>query len=248
MVRGIAVFSVLTPALAFAQVSVNTGALDDLKEAPPAQSAPKPEHRPPAHPVRPKLPRPVAHAEHAQTARPVPPSPPEPATKASKLKPGLPPPVPPAPPSVAVLPPVMAPVQTRPPAPPPPVPMQPDAVGEASPIQGGVRITFGDGSSNLNPATEAALRKLAQTVKADPNADLNVYAYAAGVPDDPSTPRRLSLSRALAVRAVLIGEGIESTRIYPRALGATPSDGPPNHVDVTQAALAPPPTSAPQGH
>ncbi len=88
-----------------------------------------------------------------------------------------------------------------------------------APIPGGVRVTFGAGSADLNPATEAALRALRADGRS-PAAPSNVYAYAAGVPDDPSTPRRLSLSRALAVRAVLISEGIASTRIYVRALGA----------------------------
>ena len=42
----------------------------------------------------------------------------------------------------------------------------------------------------------------------------NVMAYAAGTPEDPSTPRRLSLSRALAVRRVLMADGVASARIY----------------------------------
>ncbi len=119
--------------------------------------------------------------------------------------------------------------------------MVPDAAGDASKLPGGVRITFGPGNADLNPATDAALRTLARAVKADPKVSLNLYAYAAGTPDDPSTPRRLSLSRALAARAVLISEGIVSTRIYPRALGATAPDGPPDRVDVTDG----PPNAAP---
>ncbi len=91
--------------------------------------------------------------------------------------------------------------------------MLPDAEGEASPLPAGVRVTFGAGRADLNPAPRPRCGPGA-TVKADPTLDLNVYAYAAGVPDDPSTPRRLSLSRALAVRAVLISEGVASTRIY----------------------------------
>jgi outer membrane protein OmpA-like peptidoglycan-associated protein len=137
---------------------------------------------------------------------------------------------------------VLAPAETapvRPVPPPPPVPIVPGAEGIATQINGGVRISFGAGKAELNAATEAAIRSLAASVKDNPNADLNLYAFAAGVPDDPSTPRRLSLSRALAVRAVLISEGIASTRIYPRALGASPSplgpDGPPDRVDVVLA-------------
>ena len=122
-------------------------------------------------------------------------------------------------------------------------------MGAVTKINGGIQITFGPGKSDVNQDTENAVRILARAVKADPNADLNLYAYAAGVPDDPSTPRRLSLSRALAVRAILINEGIASTRIYPRALGATPGpsgmDGPPDRVDVV---LANTPTATPATH
>ena len=64
-------------------------------------------------------------------------------------------------------------------------------------------------------------------------------AYAAGSPEDPSTPRRLSLARALAARAVLINEGIASTRIYVRALGSAADDGPADRVDLSAAPPAP---------
>jgi outer membrane protein OmpA-like peptidoglycan-associated protein len=122
------------------------------------------------------------------------------------------------------------------------IPVSPDALGNASRITGGVRVTFGPGAADLNPTTEAALRSTARTIGADPASTFNVYAYAAGTAEDPSTPRRLSLSRALAARAVLMSEGIASTRIYVRALGATPSDGPNDRVDVTQAGIAPSPS------
>jgi len=57
------------------------------------------------------------------------------------------------------------------------------------------------------------------------------------------TPRRLSLTRALAARAVLMSDNIVSTRIYVHALGATPSVGPPDRVDVQLAGT--PPAQAP---
>jgi hypothetical protein len=64
------------------------------------------------------------------------------------------------------------------------------------------------------------------------------------VPEDPSTARRLSLGRALAARAVLINEGIPSTRIYPRALGATGGDTDRDRVDVTTGTIAANPVAA----
>ena len=212
----------LLPAAASAQVSVNKGALTRLQPSAPAS------HKPPAHPPT----RTDHRAGPAHAAQP--------GSRASRLRPGLPPSVPVAPPSAAVLPPpVVAP--PRPVQPPPPVPIIPTASGAVSQIKGGVRITFGGGVADLNPATEQAIRAFADTVKADPGKDLNIYAFAAGVPDDPSTPRRLALSRALAVRAILISQGIVSTRIYPRALGAGPSplggDGPPDRVDLVLATL-----------
>jgi outer membrane protein OmpA-like peptidoglycan-associated protein len=224
-----------------AQVSVNPGALDQLSPSPPAthgehKAAPHhPVHRAPAHTAHPghatHTTHPVEHPEPAKHA------PPPPAPEAS-----LPPVrLAPAPPPAAVLPPPVVAPQPRP-APVQLAPVVPDAVGQATQIPGGLRVTFGPGKADLNPQTDAALLAFAHTIAADPSATVNVYAYAAGTPDDPSTPRRLSLSRALAARAVLINQGIASARIYPRALGATPSDGPPDRVDVTQVGIAPPVT------
>jgi outer membrane protein OmpA-like peptidoglycan-associated protein len=148
-----------------------------------------------------------------------------------------------APPPPAVLPPPTLAPQSHPTPPPALAPVVPDAVGVASQIPGGVRVTFGNGNADLNATTDAALHAFAKSIAANPATTVNVYAYAAGTPDDPSTPRRLSLSRALAARAILINEGIASTRIYPRALGATASDGPPDRVDVTVVGATPAPTS-----
>ena len=96
-----------------------------------------------------------------------------------------------------------------------------------------MRITFGPGRSDLNDATADALRKLAHDVPAD--ASFSVSGYAPGMPEDPSTPRRLSLSRVLTVRSLLIAQGIASSRIYPKALGASAPDlaqGPADRADL----------------
>jgi outer membrane protein OmpA-like peptidoglycan-associated protein len=131
---------------------------------------------------------------------------------------------------------------------PPPVPavVVAGAVGEALPQKDGLRITFGPGSSDLNPQTDAAVRSLVRDAPPFATTTFTIVAVAPGTEEDPSTPRRLSLSRALAVRSVLITEGIASARIYVKAMGANPqalSGGPPDRADVTVGGTTP---AAPQ--
>jgi outer membrane protein OmpA-like peptidoglycan-associated protein len=141
--------------------------------------------------------------------------------------------VPPAPPPVVTLAPLEPPPPAHPAPPPQPAPVVAGAGGEALPLPDGLRLTFGSGSTDMNPQTDAALHKLAHEAAGKPNATVTVTAYAAGESDDPSTPRRLSLSRALSARTVLISQGIDSTHIYLRALGSNADGGPPDRVDVT---------------
>ncbi len=216
---------------AMAQVTVNPGALELLPQAPrrPAPGRPTP-------PARAAVPSPApAHPAPRSPVRPTPAPPPPQAAR--------PPAVPVTPPAILALPP---PIQV-PVAHPPPVPVVPtsaDAPGAAAPLPGGLRLTFGPDRADLNPVTEAALRQFARGLK-DSEASVNVYAYATGSTEDPSTPRRLSLARALAARAVLINEGIASTRIYPRALGPVGGDTDRDRVDVVGGTPGPPPSGPP---
>jgi outer membrane protein OmpA-like peptidoglycan-associated protein len=204
--------------------AVNNNALDALK---PAAPAPRPQH--PAQ----RAPQHHAPAPGPKTAARPPPPPPPP----------KPPAVPTAPPAIAAIPPAVAVPMQRPPEP-PPIPVAADAPGDAAPLPGGLRATFGSGRSELNQATEAAIRGFARPLR-DTAQPVQVSAFAAGTPEDPSTPRRLSLARALAARAVLINEGIASTRIYVRALGSAAGDGPADRVDLSAAPLAAPAATPP---
>ncbi len=151
--------------------------------------------------------------------------------------------VPLAPPRVPVIPPPLV-VPTRPLPPPAPPPVAAEAPGAAGAIPGGLRVTFGEGRADLNPGTVAALRTLAHGAGV---VSFSVAAFCRGTPEDPSTPRRFALSRALAVRSVLIAEGIPSIRIFVKALGAGHGveDGPADRVDVTTAAANPQTKSPP---
>ena len=226
----VALMAVLS-APAMAQVTVNPDALD----APPAASRPAPS-RPAVRPV------PSRHAPVRPNAPAGPANPPvAPGQAAVRLAPPSAPPVsPPAPP--AVPPAVVVPLSR--PQPPPPVPVNDDAPGVATPLPGGgIRVTFGPDRQDLNPATVDAIRAYGAAVRGNDTTALNVMAYAGGKSDDPSTPRRLSLARALAARAVLINDGIPSARIYVRALGTGPADEPADRVDVMPAGAPTPPAT-----
>ena len=236
----------LAASQARAQVTVNPRALDQL--APPATTTPAPTPKPatpkPAAPVR-KPQRPPAPPDGPHHTLPPLGQVPVPAGTAAG-KPGAPQKpapvtVPAVPPPAPVLPPPIV-VPTRPAPPPPPAPVAADAPGAFSKIPAGLRVTFGTDRADLNPDTLAALRTLAHAASPGFDTSFSVTAYAAGSPDDPSSARRLSLSRALTVRSVLINEGVPSMRIYVRALGAsapTIADGPPDRADVTIANGAP---------
>lgn len=220
-------FSASAPAMA--QVTVNLHALDALPGSTP-EAKPPPRRVPPRHvtTVKPK-------PEEAE-ALPVPPIPPPPPVAAAPATP--PPPAPPAatlpaaPPPVVALAPVSPPPPEAKPTPPPPTPVSDTSATAAKPTNNGLQVVFAPGQADLSPESIAALKTVVQAAPQGDTTSFNVVAYAAGTPDDPSTARRLSLSRALAVRSALMDDGVGSARIYVRALGAPDGDKTPDRVDV----------------
>jgi outer membrane protein OmpA-like peptidoglycan-associated protein len=80
------------------------------------------------------------------------------------------------------------------------------------------------------------LDALAQKLNADENLRVQLLAYASGTDDEASQARRISLSRALAVRSYLIKQGVRSTRMDVRALGNNVKDSPQDRVDIISRA------------
>ena len=96
-----------------------------------------------------------------------------------------------------------------------------------------MRVTFSPGDSDLSPDSVASIKQLTETTPTADTTTFNVLAYAPGRPDDPSTARRISLSRAMAVRSALVADGVPSARIFVRALGEQYGSGPPDRVDIS---------------
>lgn len=95
-----------------------------------------------------------------------------------------------------------------------------------------LRIPFPGDRARLPDKATAALKALAQRLAKNNALRLQLKAYASGTKDNASRARRLSLSRALAVRSYLIRQGVRSTRIDVRALGNKAEGDPANRVDL----------------
>lgn len=142
----------------------------------------------------------------------------------------------PAAPKAAPPPPAINPPKPAVKAPPPPqqtarLTSRPALTGALKPGQQ-FRLGFSGDSAAISDGAGTQLNGVAKALKQDGNLRLQLLAYAGGGSQTPSQARRLSLSRALAVRSQLIEKGIRSTRIDVRALGNKSEGGPPDRVDI----------------
>jgi outer membrane protein OmpA-like peptidoglycan-associated protein len=166
--------------------------------------------------------------ELATVTRAEPAPPPEPA-----VQPAAPPPEPmPAAPAPNE-------AESQPPPPPaesltsgPAVEPQAAALPFAPALAGQIRVLFVDGSVELGNDAKQKLGAVATTLMENTTVRIQLLAYAKASSDGASRARRLSLSRALAVRAYLIEKGVRSTRMDVRALGDKIEDGPGDRVDI----------------
>lgn len=98
------------------------------------------------------------------------------------------------------------------------------------------RIFFEDKSSELSDKEKAVLNGIVEKIKKQKELRVQVQAFAPATPETVSDARRLSLTRALAVRGLMIKQGVDSSRINVRAMGADPmmvdTKQPPNRVDI----------------
>ncbi|MEE2746764.1 MAG: OmpA family protein [Pseudomonadota bacterium] len=94
------------------------------------------------------------------------------------------------------------------------------------------KILFQLKESKLGKNAKKELDKIAKLFAANSAMRLQLMAFAGEAKMSPSKARRLSLSRALAIRTYLIGKGVRGTRIDVRALGNKFGSGVPNRVDL----------------
>jgi outer membrane protein OmpA-like peptidoglycan-associated protein len=107
-----------------------------------------------------------------------------------------------------------------------------DTVPPATEMPDRLRVLFAADESRLDEAAESDLLRLAGYLKRHEAQRVVVNAHAVDDGQGQSQARRLSLSRALAVRTFLVESGVPAERIYLRPLGSAAADGPPDRVDI----------------
>lgn len=238
--------------------ATNPDVTELLQAARTAAKAPAPVVEPaavvptPAKPVAPVVALPQEPKQAKVEPVPVPAAPPKPAPVALPEPPKVEPIVKPVE-AVKAPEPAPKPVQLAkvepPPAPapalqPPPAAAQvaalpapaPAPVSSAVSRSGGtLSIAFPADDDRLPDTARAEVEKLARQMEKDPNLALQLLAYAEGSDANASKARRLSLSRALAIRKQLMDMGVRSTRIEVRALGNKIDGGAADRVDAVLA-------------
>jgi outer membrane protein OmpA-like peptidoglycan-associated protein len=96
-------------------------------------------------------------------------------------------------------------------------------------------VMFEKGATNPSPVQFSGVKLLAgdlTTALESGSSRVQLEAYGGAPGDKSSDARRLSLKRALAVRQLLIDNGVPSNRIDVRAMGGIDDKGPTDRVDV----------------
>jgi outer membrane protein OmpA-like peptidoglycan-associated protein len=188
---------------------------------------------PPSQPApAPRLTAPTTSAPApAPPAAPAAPTPaPAPQTASSP-----PAPIEPVPPAVTAPPPPPSPAQTpvqSAAATPPPPPTAPPAATDVSLPSDETRILFAPDSADLTDSAKATLDNLAESLNANDALRIQLQAFAGGSDESAPEARRLSLKRALNVRAHLVDRNVRNTRMDVRALGIKSDGGPADRVDA----------------
>jgi outer membrane protein OmpA-like peptidoglycan-associated protein len=93
-------------------------------------------------------------------------------------------------------------------------------------------VLFTRGSGNIDEKVVTTLDRLSGVLDSNPDVRVTLTAYADNTGSTPRDARRLSLTRALAVRDYLASKGIQDSRVDVRAEGANTTAGYLDRVDV----------------
>jgi outer membrane protein OmpA-like peptidoglycan-associated protein len=93
-------------------------------------------------------------------------------------------------------------------------------------------ILFDRGSGNIAANVVTTLDRLSAVLTANPDVRISLTAFADNADSTPRDARRLSLTRALAVKEYLASKGVAESRMDVHAEGANTTSGYTDRVDV----------------
>ena len=93
-------------------------------------------------------------------------------------------------------------------------------------------IEFAVSETDVPISSQPTLKEIANKLISDKDKDATVIAYASGGKDASTIAKRVSLARALSVRAFLIDLGVENIRIIVQAKGNKVTSGSPERADI----------------
>ncbi|TAK99616.1 MAG: hypothetical protein EPO08_15875 [Rhodospirillaceae bacterium] len=97
-------------------------------------------------------------------------------------------------------------------------------------------VSYAGGGTAVPTESLPTVKDVSDRLAADPNLRVQLFSYASDPEKNVSRSRRLSLERAVAVRKLLIDNGLDSTRIEVRALGDQNNGGEADRVDIVLSA------------
>jgi outer membrane protein OmpA-like peptidoglycan-associated protein len=98
---------------------------------------------------------------------------------------------------------------------------------------GTLSLSFAAGAPDLPPGSEDTLNRIAKAVSKDTGQRVRILSYANATDGNTNQAKRLSLTRALNVRAYLMDQGISSPNIEVRAMGNQDAGTNPDRVDIS---------------
>lgn len=108
----------------------------------------------------------------------------------------------------------------------------PEPAPSSAPSALELRLVFSGHGSSITPEMQNTLQHITRRMSEDRNLRLQLHAFATGEGGNPSSARRISLSRALNVRDYLVQSGgIHTTRMDVRALGDETDHHPVDRLD-----------------
>jgi outer membrane protein OmpA-like peptidoglycan-associated protein len=93
-------------------------------------------------------------------------------------------------------------------------------------------VQFSEAETEVPLSAQEPLVALSKQITANESAQVKIVAYASGSKDQASIARRISLARALSVRAFLIDLGVDNVRISVQAMGNDIPEGESERADI----------------